>query len=287
MKLLFTFSAAFFFCLFVASRNLSPARCFDKKALAAEIFAISCLCHGEGMCGEVRSEPTIPNTASSLSACYVCASYASAVYLQRKRHWLFYLPFKNVPDTKDPTPSGVATRPACLSVCGGNGSWHTEGNMRGRTEGGSQATHCPELTIQRDKIHGDTQWERNSPSKFKRLQMCAWPRLLLHTSGPGKLPRTPPRPRPPSRLLFITLPSALPWKSNQGREHTAGVSCHSPGRLVRQLRRIRGRTVHHERALKRPLSWRLGGEIWRRGKFGGFQKGEVQPFSNSATGGQQ
>lgn len=102
--------------------------------------------------------------------------------------------------------------------------------------------------------------------------MCAWPRLLLHTSGPGKLPRTPPRPRPPSRLLFITLPSALPWKSNQGREHTAGVSCHSPGRPVRQLRRIRGRAVHHERALKRPLSWRLGGEIWRRESLGDFRR---------------
>ena len=117
MKLLFTFSAAFFFFFFVASRNLSPARCFDKKALAAEIFAISCLCHGEGMCGEVRSEPTIPNTASSLSACYVCASYASAVYLQRKRLWLFYLPFKTSLTQRIPRLlESLLNQPVCLSV---------------------------------------------------------------------------------------------------------------------------------------------------------------------------
>lgn len=141
----------------------------------------------------------------------------STVYLQK------YLSLLSSPlnflNTKDPTPSGVATRPACLSVCGGNSSWHTEGNMRGRTEGGSQPAHCPELRIQRDKIYGDTQWERNSPSRFKRLQMCAWPTATAHIWA-RKPPRTPPRPSSEpsmSRLCNAALRSAL--EKQLGRTH--------------------------------------------------------------------
>ncbi len=189
------------------------------------------------------------------------------IFTERLGSFIFPLNFLN---TKDPTPSGVATRPACLSVCGGNSSWHTEGNMRGRTEGGSQATHCPELRIQQDKIYGDTQWERNSPSKFKRLQMCAWPTATAHIWA-RKLPRTPPLPSSEpsmSHLYNAALCSTL--EKQLGRTH-GRCKLLLTRHPLHQLRWIHS-GVCIIGGLKRPLSWRLGGEIWRRESLGDFRR---------------
>lgn len=139
------------------------------------------------------------------------------VFTERLDSFIFPLNFlntKKIPRLLESLPD----QPVCLSV-GGNSSWHTEGNMRGRTEGGSQATHCPELRIQQHKIHGEAQWERNSPCKFKWLQMCAWPTATARICA-RKLPRTPPLPSSqPSmfRLYKTALRSAL--EKQLGRTH--------------------------------------------------------------------
>ena len=69
----------------------------------------------------------------------------------------------------------------------------------------------------------------------------------------------------------------------------AGVNYYSPASQAARSHRLR--QIHSGvcimGGLKRPLSWWAGRRDLAEGKFGGFQKGEVQPPSNSATGGQQ
>lgn len=141
--------------------------------------SVSCFaffpCHRT--CGEVHSEPTVPNKASQLSACYVCASDA-APYIYRKRFGSFILPL-NFLNTKDPTP-------ACLSVCG-----EADHDTRGKHEKnrGKQSTNCPDLRIQ-----GDENTRRHAVREEFTLVgsndcRCAPGGPLLCTSGPRKLPR--------------------------------------------------------------------------------------------------
>lgn len=151
--------------------------------------------------------------------------------------------------------------------------------MRGRTEGGSQATHCPELRIQQDKIYGEAQWERNSPSKFKRLQMCAWPTATAHIWA-SKLPQhasssiLPPSLSPPC-LIFITLPSALPWKSNLG-EHMAGVNYYSPASQAARspAAAVPQRSVYHGRPEK-AIILAAGRRDFGGGKVWGISEGRT------------
>ncbi len=133
-------------------------------------------------------------------------------FIFTQRFWLFYLPFK-FPQHKGSHAFWSRYQMSLFVCLWGNSSWHTEGNIRGRTEGGNQPTHCPKLRIQRDKIYGDTQWERNSPSKFKRLQMCVWPCATARIWA-RKLSRMPPCPSSEPCLVLRTLPCVLPWKSN-------------------------------------------------------------------------
>lgn len=150
------------------------------KLRSVFVLLFSLLCHSKDMCGEVHSEPTVPNKASQLSACYVCASVA-VPYIYRKRSGSFILPL-NFLNTKDPTP-------ACLSVCGEADHDTHRGNMRGRTEGSSRPIHCPNLRIQRDENTWRSAVREEFPSVGSNDCRCAPGGLLLRTSGPRKLPR--------------------------------------------------------------------------------------------------
>lgn len=157
------------------------------------------------MCGEVHSEPTVPNKASQLSACYVCASDA-VPYIYRKRFGSFILPL-NFLNTKDPTP-------ACLSVCG-EADHDTRGKHEKKNRGKQSTNSLSRLEDSGGRKHTEACSERGIPlSRFKWLQMCAWRTATVHIWAQKAAPRLLFHPPSPPHLICITLPCALPWKSN-------------------------------------------------------------------------
>lgn len=169
--------------------------------------SVSCFaffpCHRT--CGEVHSEPTVPNKASQLSACYVCASDA-APYIYRKRFGSFILPL-NFLNTKDPTP-------ACLSVCG-EADHDTRGKHEKKNRGKQSTNSLSRLEDSGGRKHTEACSERGIPlSRFKWLQMCAWRTATVHIWAQKAAPRLLFHPPSPPHLICITLPCALPWKSN-------------------------------------------------------------------------
>lgn len=157
--------------------------------------------------------------------------------------------------------------------------------MRGRTEGGSQATHCPELRIQRDKIYGDALAREEFP---QQVQTVADVRLAdCYCTHLGKLPRTPPLPssEPSVSRLYTAALRSTPGKAIRCNTWPVLTAAHQAACFA-SCGGSAAECVYHRRPEK-TIILAAGRKDLAEGKFGGFQKGEMQPLSNSATGGHQ
>lgn len=171
----------------------------------------------------------------------------SAVYLQKGS---LIFPFKCPQHKRSPDRF-------CLSV-GETARDTWGGNMRGTTEGGSQATLCPGS---KDSLGQNVCSERGIPPvSSKQLQMCAWPTATVHIWArfPARLPS---RRLSPPRLVFTTTSLRSALEKQLGR-HMAGGDRRSPAAAAPQYR---------GRPEKKKKKHYLGGEkeILGGGKFWG------------------
>lgn len=151
-----------------------------------------------------------------------------------------------------PTPPGAATRPAEPPSVGETAPDTRRETREEEERGGGRATHCPEI----EELYGKAQ--RGIPPVSSNDCRCAPGCYCTHL---GRLPGTPPLPRPPRN----TSPPLGPWKSNQAESTWSALTTASPAVAAE---RITG-------GLRRAASRGPGGRSWLGESLGDFRRREA------------